>query len=146
MLKLFVIWSIDWVFFTFISSVKLFIWLVHLSIKINEKNQYFNFSQLPKTQYLLIYFCSLEYFGTLKSSYRFYVVEDRRPHLNPINDVRNYRGRKYSYKRLRSFFFFKIKKYSVLTSESAPLSAPGHVNVTYSWHLLCTTKLHTATE
>lgn len=33
-----------------------------------------------------------------------------------------------------------------LTSESAPLSAPGHVNVTYSWHRLCTTKLHTVTE
>lgn len=34
----------------------------------------------------------------------------------------------------------------VLTSESAPLSAPGHVKETYSWHRLWTTKLHTATE
>lgn len=32
----------------------------------------------------------------------------------------------------------------ILTSESAPLSAPGQVNVTYSWHRLWTTKLHTA--
>lgn len=30
-----------------------------------------------------------------------------------------------------------------LTSESAPLSAPGHVNETYSWHRLWTTKLQT---
>jgi hypothetical protein len=30
-----------------------------------------------------------------------------------------------------------------LTSESAPLSAPGHVNETNSWHLLWTTKLQT---
>ena len=28
----------------------------------------------------------------------------------------------------------------VLTSESAPLSAPGHLNVTNSWQRLCTTK------
>lgn len=32
----------------------------------------------------------------------------------------------------------------ILTSESAPLSAPGHLKVTYSWHLLCTTNEHTA--
>lgn len=32
---------------------------------------------------------------------------------------------------------------NVLTSESAPLSAPGHLNVTYSWHRLCTTNEHT---
>lgn len=31
----------------------------------------------------------------------------------------------------------------LLTSESAPLSAPGHLNVTYSWHLLCTTNEQT---
>ena len=31
----------------------------------------------------------------------------------------------------------------ILTSESAPWSTPGHTNVTNSWHLLCTTKLHT---
>lgn len=37
-----------------------------------------------------------------------------------------------------------MKRYAILTSESAPLSAPGQVNVTYSWHLLWTTKLHTA--
>lgn len=30
-----------------------------------------------------------------------------------------------------------------LTSESAPLSAPGHLKVTYSWHLLCTTNEQT---
>lgn len=30
-----------------------------------------------------------------------------------------------------------------LTSESAPLSTPGQVNVTNSWHLLWTTKLQT---
>lgn len=35
---------------------------------------------------------------------------------------------------------------SVLTSESAPLSAPGHVKVTYSWHRLWTTKLQTETQ
>jgi len=29
------------------------------------------------------------------------------------------------------------------TSESGPLSTPGHWNVTNSWHRLCTTKLHT---
>lgn len=34
----------------------------------------------------------------------------------------------------------------VLTSESGPLSAPGQVNETNSWHRLCTTKLHTETE
>jgi len=32
-----------------------------------------------------------------------------------------------------------------LTSESGPLSAPGHWNVTHSWQRLCTTKLHTVT-
>lgn len=32
-----------------------------------------------------------------------------------------------------------------LTSESGPLSAPGHVNETYSWQRLWTTKLQTAT-
>lgn len=31
----------------------------------------------------------------------------------------------------------------ILTSESAPLSAPGQVKVTYSWHRLWTTKLQT---
>lgn len=31
----------------------------------------------------------------------------------------------------------------ILTSESAPLSAPGHLNVTYSWQRLCTTKEQT---
>lgn len=31
----------------------------------------------------------------------------------------------------------------LLTSESAPLSAPGHLNVTYSWHRLCTTNEQT---
>jgi hypothetical protein len=30
-----------------------------------------------------------------------------------------------------------------LTSESAPLSAPGHLNETYSWHRLWTTNEHT---
>lgn len=44
----------------------------------------------------------------------------------------------------------KVKKHTVtimstaLTSESAPLSAPGHLKVTYSWHRLCTTNEHTA--
>lgn len=33
-----------------------------------------------------------------------------------------------------------------LTSESAPLSAPGHLNVTYSWHRLCTTNEQTARQ
>ena len=32
---------------------------------------------------------------------------------------------------------------NILTSESAPLSSPGQTNVTNSWHLLWTTKLHT---
>ena len=31
----------------------------------------------------------------------------------------------------------------ILTSESAPWSTPGQTKVTNSWHLLCTTKLHT---
>lgn len=31
----------------------------------------------------------------------------------------------------------------LLTSESAPLSAPGHLKVTYSWHRLCTTNEQT---
>lgn len=33
-----------------------------------------------------------------------------------------------------------------LTSESAPLSAPGHLKVTYSWHLLWTTNEQTKEE
>lgn len=33
-----------------------------------------------------------------------------------------------------------------LTSESAPLSAPGHLNVTYSWQRLCTTNEQTAID
>ena len=37
----------------------------------------------------------------------------------------------------------EICDWSILTSESAPLSAPGHVKVTYSWHRLWTTKLQT---
>lgn len=36
-----------------------------------------------------------------------------------------------------------LKHKRQLTSESAPLSAPGHLNVTYSWHLLCTTNEQT---
>lgn len=37
----------------------------------------------------------------------------------------------------------KIIIFRWLTSESGPLSAPGHVKETNSWHRLCTTKLHT---
>lgn len=33
---------------------------------------------------------------------------------------------------------------SLLTSVSGPLSAPGQEKETNSWHLLCTTKQHTA--
>ena len=40
----------------------------------------------------------------------------------------------------------KMPKLSILTSESAPWSTPGQTNVTNSWHLLWTTKLHTERE
>ena len=35
------------------------------------------------------------------------------------------------------------KPNTILTAESGPLSAPGHVNDTNSLHRLCTTKLQT---
>lgn len=46
---------------------------------------------------------------------------------------------------LNIYYLFKIPN-EILTSESGPLSAPGHVKETNSWHLLWTTKLQTETE
>jgi len=34
-------------------------------------------------------------------------------------------------------------KLNITLTSSGPVSAPGHLNETYSWHLLCTPKLHT---
>lgn len=46
-------------------------------------------------------------------------------------------------KSFETLFNKREKASCQLTSESAPLSAPGHLNVTYSWHLLWTTNEQT---
>jgi hypothetical protein len=45
----------------------------------------------------------------------------------------------------KNYYYVNIKLIIIrlLTSESGPLSAPGHVKETNSWQRLCTTKLHT---
>jgi hypothetical protein len=52
-------------------------------------------------------------------------------------------NKKSIWKYYHYYFSSNIEQKNILTSESAPLSAPGHLNVTYSWHRLCTTNEQT---